>query len=284
VESIRPLAENRRIDLTKDLSDDVGIVHVDPDRIQQVVWNLLANAVKFTPEGGRVHVRVTRVEGTVEIEVRDTGIGIGPEFLPHVFDRFRQADQGATRRFAGLGLGLAIAKQLVELQHGTITAQSEGQGHGATFTVHLPLEKRAESSEAALDYRPNEPNALRGAQVLLIDDDGAARHATEILLKQYGAIVRSVESAAHAREVLEAWRPDAIVADIGMAYEDGYTFLEARRRLEQQQNLPRVPAVAVTAFARLEDRDRAIVAGFDHHLAKPLDGERLVAALSQLIQ
>jgi len=283
VESIRPLAESRRIELTKDLSEDVGTVHIDPDRIQQVVWNLLANAVKFTLEGGRVHVRVARVDGTVEIEVRDTGIGISPDFLPHVFDRFRQADQGATRRFAGLGLGLAIAKQLVELQHGTITAQSEGQGRGATFTVYLPLEKQANAPEGALDDRPKESTTLRGAQVLLIEDDDAARGATEALLKQYGANVRSVESAARARAVLAEWRPDAIVADIGMPHEDGYAFLAARRRLEQQQNLPRIPAVAVTAFARPEDRDRAIAAGFDHHLPKPLDGEKLAAALGQLI-
>jgi CheY-like chemotaxis protein/anti-sigma regulatory factor (Ser/Thr protein kinase) len=265
------------------LSEDVGVVRVDPDRIQQVVWNLLANAVKFTLEGGRVHVRVARVDGTVEIEVRDTGIGISPDFLPHVFDRFRQADQGATRRFAGLGLGLAIAKQLVELQHGTVTAQSEGQGRGASFTVYLPLEKRASSSQAELDDRRTDLATLRGAQLLLIEDDDFARAATAALLQQYGATVRSVDSAAHAREVLTQWRPDAIVADVGMPYEDGYTFLEARRRLEQQQNLTRIPAVAVTAFARSEDRDRAIAVGFDDHLAKPLDGEKLVAALSQLI-
>jgi signal transduction histidine kinase len=149
VEAIHPLADSRRIDLTTDLSAEVGIVHIDPDRIQQVVWNLLANAVKFTPEGGRVHVRVARVDGTVEIEVRDTGIGIREEFLPHVFDRFRQAEQGASRRFAGLGLGLAIAKQLIELQGGTIAAQSEGEGRGATFTIYLPLERRTDSASEA---------------------------------------------------------------------------------------------------------------------------------------
>lgn len=283
VESIRPLAEGRRIELTKDLSEDVGIVHVDPDRIQQVVWNLLANAVKFTPEGGRVHVRMARVEGTVEIEVRDNGIGISAEFLPHVFDRFRQADQGASRRFAGLGLGLSIAKQLVELQHGTITVQSEGQGRGATFTVYLPLEKRAASSEAVLEDCRTELGSLQGAQVLLIEDDATGRGATETLLQHHGAIVRSVDSAAAARELLAQWRPDAIVADIGMPTENGYTFLEGWRRMEQAQNLSRIPAVAVTAFARPEDRDQAIAAGFDHHLAKPLDGEKLVALLSQLI-
>jgi two-component system, chemotaxis family, CheB/CheR fusion protein len=284
VESIRPLAENRRIELTKELSEDVGIVYVDPDRIQQVVWNLLANAVKFTPEGGRVHVRVTRIDGTVEIEVRDSGIGISSQFLPHVFDRFRQADQGATRRFAGLGLGLAIAKQLVELQHGTITAHSEGQGRGATFTVYLPLEKRGSPPESVPQDRVTDLATLRGAQVLLIDDDAATRGATQVLLQQYGVIVRSVDSAARAREILAEWHPDVIVADIGMPYEDGYTFLETRRRLEQQQNLPRIPAVAVTAFARPEDRDRAIASGFDHHLAKPLDGEKLAAVLAKLIE
>jgi two-component system, chemotaxis family, CheB/CheR fusion protein len=282
-ESIRPLAEGRQIELTKDLSDEVGIVHIDPDRIQQVVWNLLANAVKFTPEGGKVHIRVRRVDGTVEIEVRDTGIGISPAFLPHVFDRFRQVDQGATRRFAGLGLGLSIAKQLVELQSGTITAQSDGEGRGATFTVLLPLQRRTRSSEELQDNHHAEIATLHGTLFLLVEDDDAGRAATQLLLEQHGATVRAVNSAEGARGVLAVWRPDAIIADIGMPDEDGYTFLESLRRSEQQQSLSRIPAVAVTAFARAEDRDRALAAGFDHHLPKPLDPDRLIAALAQLL-
>jgi signal transduction histidine kinase/ActR/RegA family two-component response regulator len=285
IEAIHPLADSRRIELTTDLSDEVGVVRVDPDRIQQVVWNLLANAVKFTPEGGRVHVRVARVDGTVEIEVRDSGIGINPEFLPRVFDRFRQAEQGATRRFAGLGLGLSIAKQLVELQGGTITAHSDGEGKGATFMVYLPLER---STEAALTPQGTqgtliETPTLRGADLLLVEDDSYARSATQLLLEQRGATVRTVESAVQAREAIVARRPDVIIADIGMPDEDGYDFVEALRRSEKQQGLTRIPAVAVTAFARLEDRERALAAGFDDHLPKPLDAERLVRVLIQLI-
>jgi PAS domain S-box-containing protein len=283
IEAIRPLADNRRIQLATDLSDEVGIVRVDPDRIQQVVWNLLANAVKFTPEGGRVAIRMARVEGTVEIEVRDSGIGIRQDFLPHVFDRFRQAEQGASRRFAGLGLGLAIAKELVELQHGTIAAHSDGEGRGATFTVFLPLEEHF--AEAATDTSiVGESRDLRGSQVLLVEDETAARLATHLLLEQHGARVRSVSSAGEARQALAHSRPDALVADIGMPDEDGYAFMESVRRAEREQNLPRVPAVAVTAFARTEDQERAVAAGFDEHLSKPVDADKLIRLLLRLIR
>jgi CheY-like chemotaxis protein/anti-sigma regulatory factor (Ser/Thr protein kinase) len=284
IETIHPLADSRRIELRTDLSDEVGLVHIDPDRIQQVVWNLLANAVKFTTEGGQVHVRVARVDGTVEIEVRDTGIGISEDFLPHVFDRFRQAEQGASRRFAGLGLGLAIAKQLIELQGGTIAAQSEGEGRGAAFTIYLPLERRFSSAESVEAIFNEETSSLRGADLLLVEDETAARGATHFLLEQRGATVRSVQSAEQAREALTQRRPDAIIADIGMPGEDGYAFLRALRRFEQQQSLPPVPAVAVTAFARPEDHERALGAGFNEHLAKPVDPEKLVKVLAQLIQ
>jgi PAS domain S-box-containing protein len=282
VESIRPLAEGRHIDLTTDLGVDVGVVHIDPDRIQQVVWNLLANAVKFTPEGGRVHVRVARVDGMAEIEVRDTGMGISQDFLPHVFDRFRQADHGPTRRFTGLGLGIAIARQLVELQRGTITAQSEGEGRGATFTIRLPLERRSAARQEVPGNTHAEFPTLRGAQLLVVEDDAAARCATQFLLEQHGATVRSVDSAERAYEALAGWRPDVIIADIGMPGQDGYALLETLRRSEKLKGLARIPAVAVTAFARLEDRERALAVGFDCHLAKPLDPEKLIAALTQL--
>ena len=284
VEAIHPIADNRRIDLTTDLSSEVGVVNVDPDRIQQVVWNLLANAVKFTPEGGQVHVRVARADDTVEIEVHDTGIGIREDFLPHVFDRFRQAEQGATRRFGGLGLGLGIAKQLVEMQGGTITARSEGEGRGSTFTVYLPLERRAAAAEEVAAGVEAGITSLEGADLLLVEDETAARAATQLLLEQRGAAVRSASSAVQARAILRARRPDAIIADIGMPDEDGYRFLEELRRFEQEQALPAIPAVAVTAFARLEDRERALAAGFSEHLPKPVDPEKLITVLAQLIQ
>jgi two-component system CheB/CheR fusion protein len=284
VETVRPFAEGRRVELTTDLSGEVGVVCIDPDRMQQVVWNLLANAVKFTPEGGQVHIRTARVDGTVEIEVRDTGIGIHPDFLPHVFDRFRQAEQGATRRYAGLGLGLAIAKQLVELHGGTITAQSEGEGRGATLTVYLPLERRTALAEGEKANSSVEFASLRGADLLLVEDETAARGAMHFLLEQRGATVRSVNSAAQAREALTTRRPDVIIADIGMPDEDGYAFLEAIRRSELEQDLSPVPAVAVTAFARAEDRETALAAGFNEHLSKPVDPEKLIAVLAQLLQ
>jgi signal transduction histidine kinase/CheY-like chemotaxis protein len=282
IEAIHPLADSRHIDLAADLSDEVGIVHIDPDRIQQVVWNLLANAVKFTPEGGKVYVRVVRVDGTVEIDVRDTGIGIRQDFLPQVFDRFRQAEQGASRRFGGLGLGLAIAKQLVELQGGTITAHSDGEGLGARFTIHLPLERQVAPAEHASNLLHAEFTSLHGVDLLLLEDETAARTATHFLLEQRGATVRSVGSAEQAREALAARRPDAIIADIGMPDEDGYTFLEGVRREDRERKLARIPAIAVTAFARAEDRERALAAGFDDHLPKPVDTEKLIRLLSEL--
>lgn len=282
LDAVRPLAVNRQITLTAELSPEIGTVNIDPDRIQQIMWNLLANAVKFTPDGGRVEVRSRRHEGTVEIEVIDSGAGIRPEFLPHVFDRFRQGDMGTARRYAGLGLGLAIAKQLAELHGGTITALSEGEGRGAKFTVYLPLEKRqriAESEQIA-DFSGRED--LRGIEVLLVEDDSLAREATARLLEQAGAQVRSVDSAARARSALAARRPDIIVGDIGMAEEDGYSLLASIRRTEEEQGLPRIPAIAVTAFARSEDRQRALATGFDEHLPKPLDPKRLVYTVARM--
>jgi two-component system CheB/CheR fusion protein len=281
IDAIRPLAESHQIALTIDLSDQVGVVRIDPDRIQQVVWNVLANAVKFTPERGGVEVRSRRVEGTVEIEISDTGVGISPEFLPHVFDRFRQADASSTRRHGGLGLGLAIAKQLVELHGGTIGVRSEGEGRGATFTIYLPLERHfVASGEGPVEAPPRD--RLRGIRVLLVEDESMAREATARLLEQSGAQVRGVSSAAQAREALASQRPDVIVADIGMAGEDGYTLLAGLRRTEQAQSLPRLPAIAVTAFARSEDRQRALSAGFDEHLPKPVEPEQLIHALMKL--
>jgi two-component system CheB/CheR fusion protein len=283
IDAVRSLAENRKIALNVELSSEVGTVRVDPDRIQQVVWNLLANAVKFTPEGGRIEVRLRRVEETVEIEVSDTGRGIRADFLPHVFERFRQAEAGSTRSYGGLGLGLAIAKQLVELHGGTICARSEGEGRGATFTVYLPLERRDSMAVNESAGTSEEPRDLHHIEVLLVEDETMARETTRRLLEQHGAQVRSVNLAASAHEAFAIRRPDVIVADIGMPGEDGYDLLRGLRHTEQEQQTARVPAVAVTAFARSEDRQRALAAGFDEHLPKPVDPDRLIAVIAQLV-
>ena len=284
IDAIRALADSRRISLEVSLSSEVGHVVVDPDRIQQVVWNLLANAVKFTPEGGHIAVSMRRVSETVEIEVSDSGMGIRRDFLPHIFDRFRQGDSGSSRRYAGLGLGLAIAKQLTESHGGTIRAQSEGEGCGATFTVYLPLERQDSSAE---EHAPaddaGDAHALEQIEVLLVEDESMARQATMRTLERQGAHVRAADSAAGAREAFAIRRPDIIVADIGMPDEDGYALLTKIRLTEEAQHTARVPAVAVTALARSEDRERALAAGYDEHLPKPVDPERLARVLRELV-
>jgi len=278
-----PLAQSRRIEIAADLAGGTDLVRADADRVQQVAWNLLTNAVKFTPPGGRVEVRLQRADGRMELDVRDTGIGIDPQFLPFVFDRFRQGTVGSARRQGGLGLGLAIAKQLVELHGGAISAESAGPGQGALFRVCLPVGRAAGEVGASggAGRRPGLPDLSR-IEVLLVDDEPLAREALTRLLEQNGAVVRAVESCAAARKAVTARRPDVIVADIGMPGEDGYSLLRALRRGEQRRHERRIPALAVTAFARLEDRQRALAASFDDHLPKPVDPHRLLAAVASL--
>jgi two-component system CheB/CheR fusion protein len=285
VESVRPVASGRKVRLKSELSPDVGIVRADPDRIRQVVWNLLTNAVKFTPSGGEVSVTLRRVQDDVEIAVADNGIGIRAELLPFVFDRFRQADSSTTRLHGGLGLGLSIANQLVQLHSGTITATSAGAGRGSVFVVRFPHLKRL--SEASQDDRLGvapESLDLTGIEILLVEDQAATREATALLLQRAGAQVRAVDSAVAAREAFSNRTPQLVIADIGLAGEDGYMLMQALRRMEKDHNSEPVPAVAVTAFARLEDRRRALAAGFNEHLPKPLDPERFLATLAQLLK
>jgi len=277
-----PLAQARQIQLVADLAGGVDPVRADADRIQQVAWNLLTNAVKFTPSGGRVLVRLHRAADRMELQVSDTGIGIEPEFLPFVFDRFRQGTTGTARRQSGLGLGLAIAKQLVELHGGTISAESRGSGQGALFRVCLPLGRPGEVQESSGVRRVTRLPDLSRVEVLLVDDEPSAREALARLLEQCGALVRAVGSCAAAREAMTQHRPDVIVADIGMPEEDGYSLLRTLRREEQERHQRRIPALAVTAFARLEDRQRALAASFDDHLPKPVDPDRLLAAVALL--
>ena len=280
-----PLAQARQIQLAADFTGGTDPVRADVDRVQQIAWNLLTNAVKYTPSGGRVDVRLHREGDRMELEVRDTGIGIEPQFLPFVFDRFRQGTTGTARRHSGLGLGLAIAKQLVELHGGTIAAESSGPGQGALFRVCLPLGTPASEVPKRICAR-RRPRLLdlSSIEVLLVDDEPSAREALAQLLEQYGAVVRSVDSCAAAREAVMQHRPDVIVADIAMPEEDGYSLMRALRQKEKELGAQRIPAIAVTAFARQEDRQRALAASFDDHLPKPVDPDRLVVAVAALVK
>jgi CheY-like chemotaxis protein len=275
------------------MDDVVG----DAGRLRQVVWNLLSNAVKFTPDGGRVIVTLAAApHGQIELRVCDNGIGIDPTFLPHVFERFRQADSSSTRAHGGLGLGLAIVRHLVELHGGSVEVASDGPGAGATFTVrltsnpdaqHPKLKARAASAEAParnvgddLEARPN----LSGLHVLLVEDEADAREAFSSMLELCGAEVRAVASASDALAAFRARRPDVLLSDIGMAGEDGYTLIRQVRALEGPPKAGRrpIPAMAITAFAGAEDRVRAIRAGFQVHVPKPIGSAQFTAAVAAL--
>jgi len=285
VDAVRTDAEAKQVRLEQVFELGEG-VQGDPARLQQVVWNLLANAVKFSPRGGRVLLRLARADGQAIISVRDEGEGIAPEFLPHIFEPFRQADGTSTRAYGGLGLGLAIVHDVVELHRGTIEVESKGKGQGATFTVKLPLvgapseAARGVARQPALpreEFRPGP--SLQGVRVLLVDDDAGARESVTAVLEQSGASVRAVESAAEAVETLEREPPDVLLSDIAMPGLDGYSLLgQARARLQGAQ----LPAAALTAYADATDRTRALAAGFQAHLAKPVDPAELVAVVAQL--
>jgi PAS domain S-box-containing protein len=290
VEAVRPAAEAKGVRLQKLVDTGVETVMGDPARLQQVVWNLLTNAVKFTPRGGRVRVSLERVNSRVEIAVSDTGSGIAPEFLPHVFERFRQADQKTTRQHGGLGLGLAIVRHLVELHGGSVRADSEGEGTGATFTVSLPVApfiRRVDAEErvhpSARDTLPAHecPERLDGMRVLVVDDEPDARELLAAGLGQCGAEVVAVSSAREALEALGGSKFDALISDIGMPGEDGYELIRRLRALPPETG-GRTPAVALTAYARTEDRLRAMRAGFEMHVSKPVELTELVVVIANL--
>jgi PAS domain S-box-containing protein len=290
VESVRPAAEAKGVRLQKLIDTGVETVMGDPARLQQVVWNLLTNAVKFTPRGGRVQVRLERVNSQVEIAVTDTGAGIDPEFLPHVFERFRQADQKTTRQHGGLGLGLAIVRHLVELHGGSVRANSGGEGAGSTFTVALPVapihrreEAGARAHPAARDTLPAHecPERLDGLRVLVVDDEADARGLLAEGLGQCGAKVTAASSAREALEAMAGEKFDALVSDIGMPGEDGYELIRRVRALPADRG-GRTPAVALTAYARTEDRLRAMRAGFEMHVAKPVELTELIVVIANL--
>jgi signal transduction histidine kinase/ActR/RegA family two-component response regulator len=297
IESVRPAADAREIRIQR-VVDPCGSVLGDAGRLQQVLWNLLSNAVKFTPRGGKILCSCQRTSSSVEIEVTDSGQGIKPEFLPHVFERFRQADASTTRRYGGLGLGLAIVKNLVELHGGTIQAKSPGEGKGATFVVRLPTSAVRSATRAAVDdddnsttgrdpsHTPHPPlldcdlTDLTGIKVLVVDDDHDARNLVQRLLTDCKASVTTAASAAQALRLLSEIAPDVLVSDIGMPEMDGYAFIAQVRATHFSAE--RLPAAALTAFARSEDRRRALLAGYQSHIAKPVEPAELIAVVASL--
>lgn len=288
IDVVRPAADAKGIALQTILDPRAGPVSGDPERIQQVLWNLLSNAIKFTPKDGRVQVRLARVNSSVEITVSDNGQGISPEFLPYVFERFRQADHTTTRRHGGLGLGMAITKHIVELHGGTIRAESPGEGQGATFVLKLPImimhqtgplqpmpEQKLPATEKLI-----ESVSLAGVHVLIVEDERDARDLLTTVLRQSGAEVTSVANVRDALEQLPRIKPDLLVSDIEMPDEDGYSLIREVRALAEWQ---RVPAIALTAHARPADRLRALSAGYQMHIPKPAEPAELVMAIANLI-
>ncbi len=293
IESVRPAAEAKDIRLEKVLDTHVGLVRGDPARLQQIMWNLLSNAIKFTPKGGKVQVALQLVNSHVEISVTDTGVGIKPEFIPYVFERFRQADASITRKHGGLGLGLAIVKNLVELHGGKVWAKSPGEGHGATFVVELPLMVVHDIESKAGHEHPKssplassadficEENLLQGVSVLVVDDEEDARNLIARVLQECDATVFVASSAAQAREILMGERPTVLISDVGMPGEDGYELIRKIRQLPDHQG-GKTPAAALTAFARSEDRTRALRAGYQSHLSKPVEPSELITVVASL--
>jgi signal transduction histidine kinase/CheY-like chemotaxis protein len=289
VESVRPTADAKQIRLRKIIDPQAGPVSGDPTRLQQVFWNLLTNAIKFTPKDGRVDVLLERVNSHLEVTIHDSGIGIKPEILPHVFERFRQADSSTTRSYGGLGLGLSIVKSLIELHGGTVRAQSPGENQGSTFIVALPLapirvgEKRehpASLKPGALEF---ERVRLPGVKVLVVDDEPDARELLKRVLSQCEAEVTTAQNGREGLELIRAAKPDVIVSDIGMPGMDGYEFIREVRRL-MPADAARIPAIALTAFARSEDRTKAMLAGYQVHVAKPIEPQELVVTVGSLVR
>lgn len=298
LDTVRPAAENKGIQLKtvidlpngtdQDSSASPFLVSGDPDRLQQIVWNLLSNAIKFTPEKGKVEVRLQHTDSHVQIQVSDTGIGIRTDFIPHIFERFRQADSTTTRSYGGLGLGLAIARQLVELHGGTVSADSAGVGKGATFTVKLLLisDSLNQSNPSQMptiesNLTPTNPSEIAGLRILVVDDEPDARRLLATILEEYGAKVTTVASATEAIKALKQLQPDVLISDIGMPEEDGYSLLRKVRNLNIEQG-GQIPAVALTAYVRQEDHTHALLAGFQMHLSKPVNTGELIRAVAKL--
>ncbi|MEH2309289.1 hybrid sensor histidine kinase/response regulator [Nostoc sp.] len=286
LETVRLAAEAKSIEIQTIFDASLGQVMGDPNRLQQVVWNLLSNAVKFTPTGGRIEIRLMEASNQIQIQVSDTGKGINPDFLPFVFDYFRQADGTTTRTFGGLGLGLAIVRKVVEMHGGKVQAESAGEGLGATFTVEVPLLVRSEQvrpeENESLDSQP-ESSLLSNTQVLVVDDEPDIRDLVSFILQDYGVQVTAVSSAQEALKALSESIPDVLISDIGMPKTDGYMLMrEVRSRSPQEGG--RVPAIALTAYAGEMNQQQALAAGFQMHISKPVDPDILVKAIVDLIE
>jgi PAS domain S-box-containing protein len=294
VNTVRPAADAKNITIETSLDAEAGPVLGDANRLQQVVWNLLTNAVKFTPKNGRIGVALRRVDSQIEISVSDSGEGINQEFLPYVFDRFRQADGKSTRSHSGLGLGLAIVRQLVELHGGTVYAHSDGPGRGAIFTMRLPAlsiylvpgretgalarSKKRGREELGIECLPQ----LAGVRVLIVDDDSETREMLHAVLIQCAADVSTAASVAEALQEIKRRKPDVLVSDLGMPEQDGYELIRQLREMESRSDRNPTPALALTAYAKAEDRVRALAGGFQVHLSKPVEPAEFVLVVANL--
>jgi PAS domain S-box-containing protein len=290
IATVQPAADAKGIQLQAHVDASLGLTSGDPDRLQQVMWNLLANAVKFTPRDGRVDLRLERQGSHIEISVSDTGIGIAPDFVPHVFERFRQADASTTRKTGGLGLGLSIVRHIVEMHGGTVEAFSEGEDRGATFRVRMPLNAQVEKRSEARRQKIGERAAaltllgnLTGINVLAIDDEPDALSLLQLVLESAGATVTTSSSATAALARIDELQPHVLIVDLGMPHMDGFEFI-ARVRNSTDPVIRDIPAAALTAFARSEDRTKALQSGFELHLAKPVEPSELVASVATLVR
>jgi signal transduction histidine kinase/CheY-like chemotaxis protein len=288
LDSVRQAIEAKTIELDIEFGTESDVVRGDPDRLQQVVWNLLSNAIKFTSKGGSIGVKLERHGSDVQIKVSDTGQGISPEFLPHVFERFRQEDGSTTRAHGGLGLGLAVVRHLVEQHGGTVSVESAGEQLGSTFTVNLPIiavNERAEEAESKANQVSVQAqlngSELKGVRVLLVDDQPDARELLSLVLTHAGAEATAAASSAMALEMIARHRFDVLVSDIGMPDEDGFMLISRIRSLSKEEG-GGIPAIALTAYATDEDRQRVLAAGFREHLPKPVEPAELIAIVAAL--
>ncbi|HXD32700.1 MAG TPA: ATP-binding protein [Pyrinomonadaceae bacterium] len=289
VETLSPTAATKSINVKVTVEDEKTLVAGDPERLQQIIWNLVANAIKFSGKDGKIDIQLRRIDSQLELTVRDTGVGISSEFLPHVFERFRQADSSTTRAHGGLGLGLSIVKHMVEQHGGQVSAESEGPGHGSTFKVNLPVASAVigkTSAEIVMKLRELKSvedaavtkQDLVGLRVLVVDDEPDTLEILAIMLNQSGASVRTATSSVDALRTFGEWRPNVLLSDLGMPGEDGFTLINRIRSLAPEQG-GNVPAAAITAHAREEDRAKVLAAGYQAHIAKPVDPKSLIAAL-----